>query len=128
VLWNEKPFLNGLLGGLTSCFVELPQFWFLLVFAVLTMRALAASQTFTGTITDTMCGKKHMSPGKSDADCTRDCMKLKGDWTYGLVVGKSVYRLAGDNKRFATVAGQQVTVAGDVTGTTIAVQTITPAK
>jgi hypothetical protein len=75
-----------------------------------------------------MCGQKHMSPGKSDADCTRECMKLKGDWTYGLVVEKSVYRLTGDNKQFATVAGQQVTVAGGVTGTTIAVETMTPAK
>jgi hypothetical protein len=74
----------------------------LVIFAFLTMRALAAPQTFTGTITDTMCGKKHMSPGKSDADCTRDCMKLKGDWTYGLVVGNSLYRLTGDNKQFAT--------------------------
>jgi hypothetical protein len=42
--------------------------------------------------------------------------------------GKIVYRLTGDNKQFATVAGQQVTVAGDVTRTTIAVETITPAK
>ncbi len=100
----------------------------LVIFALLTMRALAAPQTFTGTITDTMCGKKHMSPGKSAADCTRDCMKLKGDWTYGLVVGSSVYHLTGDNKQFATLAGQQVKVAGDLTGTTIAVQTITPAK
>lgn len=65
---------------------------------------------------------------KSDADCTRECMKLKGDWTYGLVVGSSVYRLGGDNKQFAAVAGQRVTVAGEMTGTTIAVQTITPAK
>jgi hypothetical protein len=100
----------------------------LVIFALLTMRAFAAPQTFTGTVTDTMCGKKHMSPGKSDADCTRECMHLKGDWTYGLVVGSSVYHLAGDNKQFATVAGQRVTVAGDVTGTTIAVQKITPAK
>jgi hypothetical protein len=98
------------------------------IFALLTIRAFAAPQTFTGAITDTMCGKKHMSPGKSDADCTRDCMKSKGNWTYGLVVGNNVYRLTGDNKRFATFAGQRVTVAGEVTGTTIAVQTITPAK
>ena len=109
-------------------FRRTPAILVLVIFALLTMRALAAPQTFTGTITDTMCGKKHMSPSKSDADCTRDCMKLKGDWTYGLVVGKSLYRLTGDNKQFAAFAGQQVTVAGDLTGTTIAVQTITPAK
>jgi hypothetical protein len=100
----------------------------LVIFPLLTMRAFAAPQTFSGTVTDTMCGKKHMSSGKSDADCTRDCMKSKGDWTYGMVVGNSVYRLTGDNEQFATFAAQQVTVAGDLTGTTIAVQTIKPAK
>jgi hypothetical protein len=109
-------------------FHRTPAILILVIFAFLTMRALAAPQTFTGTITDTMCGKKHMSPGKSDADCTRDCMKLKGDWTYGLVVGNSLYRLTGDNKQFATFAGQSVTVAGEATGTTIAVKTITPPK
>ena len=100
----------------------------LIIFAFLTLSSFAATQTFTGTITDTMCGKKHMSPGKSDADCTRECMKLKGDWTYGLVVGSSVYLLTGDNKQFATVAGQRVTVAGEVTGETIAVRTIATTK
>jgi hypothetical protein len=101
----------------------------LIIFAFLTLYSFAAApQTLTGTVTDTMCGKKHMSPGKSDADCTRECMKLKGDWTYGLVVGSSVYHLTGDNKQFATVAGQRVTVAGEVTGETIAVRTIATTK
>jgi hypothetical protein len=99
----------------------------LIIFAFLTLYGLAATQTLTGTITDTMCGKKHMSPGKSDADCTRECMKSKGNWTYGLVVANNVYGLTGDNKQFATFAGQRVTVAGKMTGATIAVQTITAA-
>lgn len=51
----------------------------------------AASQTLTGTLTDTMCGKKHMIAGKSDGDCTRECMKSKGFWTYGLLVGDKLY-------------------------------------
>jgi len=100
----------------------------LIIFTFLTLSSFAATQTFTGTITDTMCGKKHMSPGKDDADCTRECMQLKGDWTYGLVVGNSVYHLIGDNKQFATVAGQRVTIAGEVTGETIAVRTIVATK
>jgi len=100
----------------------------LVIFTLLTMHPFAASPTFTGTVTDTMCGKKHMIPGKSDADCTRECMKSKGDWSHGLVVGNSVYRLTGDKKQFATFAGQRVTVAGELTGTTIAVQAITAAR
>jgi hypothetical protein len=43
-------------------------------------------------------------------------------------VGNSVYRLTADNKQFATFAGQSVTVAGEATGTTIAIKTITPPK
>jgi hypothetical protein len=125
---ERKTILKWITRRINFMFRRTPAILVLVIFALLTMRALAAPQTFTGTITDTMCGKKHMSPSKSDADCTRDCMKLKGDWTYGLVVGKSLYRLTGDNKQFAAFAGQQVTVAGDLTGTTIAVQTITPAK
>ena len=97
----------------------------LIIFGFLTLYSFAAaSQTFTGTVTDTMCGKKHMSPRKSDGDCTRECMKLKGDWTYGLVVGSSVYHLTGDKKQLAAVAAHRVTVTGVVTGETIAVRTI----
>ncbi len=92
------------------------------------LAAFAAPRTLSGTITDTMCGKKHMIAGKSDAECTRECMKSKGDWTYGLVVGDKVYSLSGDANKFDALAGQQVQVTGEVTGDKIAVQTIAPAK
>ena len=86
--------------------------------------AFAASTTVTGTLTDTMCGKKHMIAGKSDADCTRECMKSKGDWTYGLVVGDHVFALSGDNQKLGNLAGKQVTMTGQRSGNTIAVQSI----
>lgn len=88
----------------------------------------AASTTVTGIVTDTMCGKKHMVAGKSDADCTRECMKSKGNWTYGLVVGDKVYGLTGDNQKLEALAGQRVSVTGDRNGKTIAVQSITPVR
>jgi hypothetical protein len=47
--------------------------------------AVAHAETLTGTVSDTMCGKSHMMPGKSDADCTRACVKEGSD--YALVVG-----------------------------------------
>ncbi len=98
------------------------------VFTVLlSIVTFAAPQSLTGTVTDTMCGKKHMIQGKSDAGCTRECMKSKGDWTYGLIVGEKVYSLSGDTNKFDVLAGQHVKVTGDVTGTKIAVQTIAPA-
>ncbi|MGE5109217.1 MAG: hypothetical protein ACM3JB_00075 [Acidobacteriaceae bacterium] len=98
---------------------------FLLLF---TLGAFAEPKTLTGTVTDTMCGKKHMMAGKSAAECTRECMKHKGNWTYALVVGDKVYGLAGDTKKFDTLAGQQVKVTGEVNDNKIAVQTISPIK
>ncbi|MGI9103499.1 MAG: hypothetical protein ACR2IF_13765 [Terriglobales bacterium] len=99
-----------------------------IVLFVASLLAFAAPQTFTGIVTDTMCGKKHMMPGKSDAECVRECMKTKGDWTYGLVVGDKVYSLSGDKKQFDAFAGQRVKVTGDVAGSKIAVQAINAAK
>lgn len=94
---------------------------------LLAVSAVAAPQTLAGTITDTMCGKKHMLPGKSDAECVRECMKSKGNWTYGLVVGDKVYGLAGDKRQFDAFAGKRVKVTGEVSRSSIAVQTITAA-
>ncbi len=99
-----------------------------LFFALFTLGAFAESRILTGTVTDTMCGKKHMVAGKSAAECTRECMKHKGDWTYALVVGDKVYSLAGDTKNFDKLAGQQVKVTGEVNDNKIAVQTISPIK
>lgn len=89
--------------------------------------AFAASATVTGTVTDTMCGKRHMIAGKTDADCTRECMKSKGDWTYGVLVGEHVYALSGDDQKFDNLAGKKVTVTGQQSGNTITVQSIAPA-
>jgi hypothetical protein len=100
----------------------------LILIVFLSLFAFAAPQALTGTVTDTMCGKKHMIQGKSDTECTRECMKSKGGWTYGLVVGDKVYRLSGDNKQFDSFAGKRVTVKGNVAGTNIAVEEIVAAK
>ncbi len=86
--------------------------------------AVAGPQTLTGTVTDTMCGKKHMLPGKSDADCVRECMKSKGSWRYGLLVSDKVYSLRGDSKKFDALAGQKVKVTGELSGSKIAVAAI----
>lgn len=100
----------------------------IIAYLLIAASSFAASRTLTGTVTDTMCGKKHMIAGKSDTECTKECMKSKGDWTYGLIVGDKVYKLSGDTKKFDAFAGQQVKVSGEVTGNEIAVQTIATAK
>jgi len=83
-------------------------------------------KTFTGTVSDNMCGAKHMVKDKSAAECTRECVKMGSD--YALVVGNTVYTLKGDKTAIDTFAGESATVTGKMSGSTIAVDSITSAK
>jgi len=84
-------------------------------------------QSFTGKISDTMCGAKHMMAGASDADCTRACVKQGSK--YALVVGDNVYTLeGGDAAALDKLAGQKATVSGTLKGKTITVASVAPAK
>jgi hypothetical protein len=88
----------------------------------------AKGKTFTGTVSDAMCGAKHAMPG-DDAGCTRACVS-KGS-KYALVVGDKVYTLdTSDKAALATLdkqAGAKVTVTGSEKDNTIAVTGVTPA-
>ncbi len=89
--------------------------------------ASAAPATYTGVLTDDMCGVgKHMLPGKSDADCVRECVKSGSK--YALAVGKKLYILSGDAKQFDPLAGKKVTVTGETKGNTLEVKSIAAAK
>ena len=85
----------------------------------------AAPQSFTGALSDSMCGAKHMMPGKSDAECTRECIKANSK--YALVVEKKVYTLSGPQQEFSRLAGKRVLVTGEQSGDTIKVKSITVA-
>jgi len=86
----------------------------------------AVQKTLTGKVSDTMCGAKHTASNQTEAECTRACVKQGSD--YALVVGKKVYTLKGVPAELDKFAGQRVTVKGKVTGDTVAVESITPAK
>jgi len=88
--------------------------------------AVAIPHTFTGNLTDSMCTKKHMMPGHTDAECTRECVKSGAH--YVLVSGTKVLTVTGDQKRFNGLAGQNVNISGELKGDTIAVESITLAK
>jgi hypothetical protein len=86
----------------------------------------AAPKTFTGVITDAMCGKDHSMMGvKPDAKCVAACVKQGSK--YALVVGDDVYELS-DQKAPEKFAAQKVNVKGTLDGKTIQVQSITAAK
>ena len=70
----------------------------------------AASQTFTGIITDSMCGKDHaMMKVTPDSKCVQECVKQGSK--YALFDGKNLYVLS-DQKTPERFAGQKVTGAG----------------
>jgi hypothetical protein len=94
--------------------------------ALVFLASYAQAATLTGTLTDTMCSKKHMMPGKSDADCARECAKAGAKWA--LVSQDKTYTLDGDTSKFSTLAGQHVQVTGDITGTNVKVKQIAVAR
>ena len=83
----------------------------LLAAAITTTIAAADQQTFTGVITDTMCGKSHgMLAGQPDDKCIAMCVKGTSS-QYALYDGKAVLKLS-DQKTPAKYAAQHVTVTG----------------
>jgi hypothetical protein len=87
-----------------------------LMIACLTfVSAFAANgKSFTGTVSDAMCGAKHEMAG-SDAQCTRTCVS-KGS-KYALVVGDKVYTLETTDQTALAVLDKQAGAKATVTGT-----------
>ncbi|HTZ95001.1 MAG TPA: hypothetical protein VMB18_01300 [Terriglobales bacterium] len=103
---------------------------FLLIFPILSSAAFAAkARSYTGTVSDAMCGAKHMMEG-DPAACLRACVQ-KGS-KYALVVGDKVYTL--DTQNQATLAtldklsNQKATVKGTADDDTISVTSVAAAK
>src|SRR2546423_8176551 len=99
--------------------------------ALALLSSAPAKQTFTGTITDNMCGKaghSQMRMGPTDAECTIACISTHGA-TYVLVSGKDVYMLS-DQRTPETFAARKVRVVGalDAKTQTIQVDSITAAR
>ena len=105
-----------------------------LIFSLLIVSTLAAAQgkqTFTGTITDSMCpagDHSRMRMGSTDAECTLACVSAHGA-DLVLYDGKEVYTLS-DQQTPEKFAGKKVAVTGtlDTKTKTIRVDSITAAK
>ena len=103
-------------------------FLVLLVTAILTLASFAASgKAYTGTVSDAMCGAKHMGDA---ASCTRGCVG-KGS-KYALVVGDKVYTLETSDKAALDTldkqAGEKATVTGSEKDNVITVSSVKAAK
>ena len=84
----------------------------LMVVGLSVSTAFAAGKTYTGTVSDAMCGAKHMGAA---AKCTRACVK-KGS-KYAMVVGDKVYTLDASDKAALDTLDKQAGAKATVTGT-----------
>ncbi len=86
-------------------------------------------QTFTGKVSDAMCGANHMMAGEAAA-CVGACVN-KGS-KYALVVGDKVYALDTSDKtalgELDKLADHQANVIGQANGDTITVSSVAAAK
>ena len=97
--------------------------------AVVPKVAAGGTQTFTGKVSDAMCGAKHSEGNIAPADCVRACVQKGAN--YALVVGDKVYTLDTKDQAVSAelnkLAWQQATVTGSANGDTILVKAVTPA-
>jgi hypothetical protein len=82
-------------------------------------------KTFSGMITDSHCGARHMrNTRQNSTDCARACVR-KGA-TFVLVDGGHRYTLIGGDAALAELAGQRANVTGTRQGETIIVNAAAP--
>src|SRR5579864_465181 len=98
-----------------------------ILLAVVTAFA-AKAETFTGEVSDAMCGAKHQMADK--AACTRACVSKGSNYT--LVVGDKVYILQSSDQaakdKLDKLAGEKAKVTGTASGDTIEVSKVIAAK
>jgi hypothetical protein len=82
----------------------------------------ASGKTYSGVITDSTCGARHMDSGKSPADCARMC--VRNGAKYVLVNGEKRYGLAGQEMELNKLVGQRATVEGTLDGDNIKVNSV----
>lgn len=90
--------------------------------------ALAGEPTWTGQVTDSLCGAKHEEAAEgqgkmSDRDCTQAC--VRGGSKYAFVSKGKLYQVANQtNPDLPKHAGHVVTLTGEAKGDSITVSTI----
>ncbi len=93
---------------------------------VLSLGGFASQTIVTGILTDDMCTKKHMMPGKPNSECVRECIKHGAK--YVVVSGGKVTELAGNKDKLNEFAGKKVKITGEAKGRTLNVVSIEAAE
>ena len=100
--------------------------------ALVSSAGLAAAETFTGEISDSMCRAKHEAPAEggpelSDKECTLAC--VRGGSKFVLVTEDGTYTFADQTAAsLEEHAGEKVTVTGEVEDGTLSAAKIEPAS
>lgn len=82
------------------------------VFAAVAASAAERVQTYTGIVTETMCGAKHTMGISPDERCVRECVRMDPQkWKYALLVGSDLYVLS-DQQTPEKLAARKVKVTG----------------
>jgi len=89
--------------------------------------ASGPNMTFVGTISDSMCGMKHMMAGKTPKECTDECVKMGAKYVLADESAHKVYNLS-DPSKAKPYSGQKVRVSGALKGDTIQVKAISGVK
>lgn len=81
----------------------------------------ALAENFQGTLSDSMCGAKHVNATKDDIACAQKC--VKGGSAAVFIMGDQVYKI--DNQdAVKKQVGHKVTLVGTKTGDTIHVDSV----
>ncbi len=96
-----------------------PKLFIVIAFLVFVLSLFASQTTITGVLTDDMCTKKHMMPGKANSDCVRDCIKHGAK--YVVVSQGRTIELQGKHEELSDLAGKKVTVTGQLKGNVLIV-------
>jgi hypothetical protein len=95
------------------------------VFALGAMFSLAAlADSWSGTVSDSMCGAQHAAATDADKNCVEGCIKHHGAAPV-LVVGDKVYKISADSQaKVMNHLGEKVKVEGRLSGDTITITSV----
>jgi hypothetical protein len=87
----------------------------------LAFSAPAFAETWTGLVSDQMCGAKHDPHSKADIECAQKCFKAGSPAVF--VIGVKVYKIE-NQVAVKKHLGHSVTITGTMNGDTIHVDSV----